>query len=265
MLALPREKLMRMMRHLALAAFGLSVLPLTGCVDIEQALTLERNLSGKAVFTVKFEVDSFVGFFLRMQREAEGKKGDPTPAEVAAARKVFLEGAREEARSGFDAEMKKVAESLPEGVTFADARFLDDATSIGAVFHFVFDDISKLKQVKLPQPGGPPGPGGGQGRTDPFEELQVVDDGKTILIRAMAENPLDDQKPDPKDAAAMKEVEGLFKGLRVAFRMTSPLEVLEHNAHRKDGTTLIWEYDFGTLVSLISKQLSPDVRVRYRK
>ena len=35
-----------------------------------------------------------------------------------------------------------------------------------------------------------------------------------------------------------KQMEDMFKGLRVAFKITAPFEVVEHNAHRKEGNTL---------------------------
>ena len=53
----------------------------------------------------------------------------------------------------------------------------------------------------------------------------------------------------------------LFKGLRVAFRITAPFEILEQNAHRKEGNTLIWEFD----VKSLEKATPTGIRVRYRK
>ena len=57
----------------------------------------------------------------------------------------------------------------------------------------------------------------------------------------------------------------LVKGLRVAFKITAPFEVLEHNAHRKTGNMLIWEYDFATMQKLTPEQSKQGIKVRYRK
>ena len=63
----------------------------------------------------------------------------------------------------------------------------------------------------------------------------------------------------------MKQMEALFKGLRVAFKITAPFEVVEHNAHRKTGNTLIWEYDLATMQKLTPEQAKQGIKVRYRK
>jgi hypothetical protein len=51
----------------------------------------------------------------------------------------------------------------------------------------------------------------------------------------------------------------------VAFRISAPFEVIEHNAHRKDGTALVWEYDLNSLQKMSPEQMKNGVRVRYRK
>ena len=63
----------------------------------------------------------------------------------------------------------------------------------------------------------------------------------------------------------MKQMEDAFKGLRLAFRIDSPFEVVEHNATRKEGQALLWKYDLKTLSKMTPEQMSKGVRVRFKK
>ena len=56
----------------------------------------------------------------------------------------------------------------------------------------------------------------------------------------------------------------VIAGLRVAFRIDAPFEVVEHNATAVEGGTLIWEYDSEALTTAAA-QAPQQIRVRYRK
>jgi len=75
-----------------MVALGLAVclLPAAGCFDVEQAMTLQKDLSGKAAFSMTVNMEPMVLFMVRMQREMAGQKGEPTAAEIDKARKEFL-------------------------------------------------------------------------------------------------------------------------------------------------------------------------------
>jgi len=54
----------------------------------------------------------------------------------------------------------------------------------------------------------------------------------------------------------------------VAWKITAPFDVVSSNATRKDGNTLIWEYDFEKLQKLAASKKGLDdmgVKVTYRK
>ena len=53
------------MRKLSAVLLCLSAFLVTGCFDIQQTLTLERNISGKAGFTMKVDMEPMVGFMAR--------------------------------------------------------------------------------------------------------------------------------------------------------------------------------------------------------
>lgn len=246
----------------------------SGCFDVEQTLTLERNLSGKAGFSMHVDMEPMVLFMLRMQREMAGQTGEPTKAEIDKARAEFLaSGKKEESKPPSKEEIEK---QLPPGVKLLDSSFEDKGTKIGARFLFGFDNVSKLSQIKLAskKEGGEsederPGPPSQNPADSPFDGLQVKDEGSTILVTSEAMNPVADQK---EQAAGMdlspemkKQVEDAFKGVRVAFKIDAPFEVLEHNATRKEGRTLIWEYDMKSLEKMTPEQAAQGVRVRYKK
>ncbi len=249
------------MRKLSAVLLCLSAFLVTGCFDIQQTLTLERNMSGKAGFSMKVDMEPMVGFMAQMQREMAGKKGPPTEAELAEARKEFVNNSKGKAATDFEKEKKEIQATLPPGVTLLDASMVEDGLKIAAAVLFAFDDVKKLSAINLPDKKDQPVP---NPMDSPFSDLKVTDDGKTVLITTPVENPMaDSKKPGegPMDADTLKQMADLFKGLRVAYRITAPFEILEQNATRREGNTLIWEYD----VKALEKATPTGIRVRYRK
>ena len=64
--------------------------------------------------------------------------------------------------------------------------------------------------------------------------------------------------------ADLKMIEDSFKGLRLAFRIDAPFQVVEHNATKKDGQALFWEYDLKTLNKMTPEQLAQGVKCASR-
>lgn len=264
---------MRLTKSLTAAALGAVGLLTTGCFDIEQTLNLEKDMSGKAGFTMKVDMEPMVVFMTRMQHEMSGKTGEPTQEELDATRKEMLASKKSETTNDFDKDKAELQSKLPPGVKLLDSSFKEDGLKIAANFLFGFDNVAKLSEIKFPKKeaeGEQPGPpGGGNPVESPFDGLKVVDEGGTILITSPTENPVAEQKEQAAgmdlDPDAKKQMEEMFKGLRVAFKITAPFEVVESNAHRKEGNTLIWEYDLKSFETLKPEQLAQGVRVRYKK
>jgi len=260
------------MKKIAAAVLGLSGLLLAGCFDVEQTLSLNKDMSGKAGFSMKVNMEPMVAFMTRMQREMSGKTGEPTAAELDQARKEFMASKKSETTGDFEKDKKELQQKLPKGVTLLESSFKDEGLKLNANFLFGFDDVSKLSQIEFPkkQEEGQQGPGGpGNPIDSPFGGLQLVDEGKTFLVTSPAENPIAEQKEQAAqmelDPEAQKQMEAMFKGLRVAFKITAPFDVVEHNAHRKEGNTLVWEYDLKTLEKMKPEDMKQGVRVRYKK
>jgi hypothetical protein len=194
----------------------------------------------------------------------EGKEGPPTAEDLAEARKQMLSS--KSATGDVEKQKKDLEKSLPSGVTLLDASTKEDGLKMAVNLLFGFDNVSKLAAIAMPK-GPVEGPGAANPVDSPFDGLVVKDEGATILVTTKALNPMADVKEQApsEDPAMAKQIMGLFAGLRVAFKITAPFTVLEHNAHRKDGNTLIWEFTLESLSKLTPEQLSQGIRVRYQK
>ncbi len=255
------------MRKFAAALLCGSAFLVTGCFDIEQSITLERNLSGQAGFSMKVDMEPLVRFMAQMKNEMSGKKGAPTAAELAEIRKELMSPDRWAGPTDFEKEKKEIASKLPQGRharrrQFSGRRPEDDGAG----------DVRLRPRVEARADlAAQQGRRSWRRRTRPRRRSRIFRSSMKARPSSSpcpVENPTSDA-PGPgrraPDAEMMKQMEALFKGLRVAFKITAPFEVVEHNAHRKTGNTLIWEYDLATMQKLTPEQANRASRVRYRK
>ena len=256
-----------MHRFVVAAAIGLFSIVTSGCLEIEQTLTLERDLSGKAGFSLNLDMEPIVPLMATMKKSMEGG-GAPTAAELAAARKEML-GSQKSNIGDFEKDKKEFQSKLPPGLTLLDANAKEDGLKMAASFLIGFDQVAKLKQIEMPKSGDRSGAGGQSPVDSPFGGLDVVTEGNSVLVTSAVANPVADQQKQaeqmPVDKAGLAMMEQMFKGVRVAFKITSPLEVVEHNAHRREGSTLVWDYNLASLQKLSAEQLKQGVRVRFRR
>lgn len=278
-----------MRRAIAVTLAGACLL-LSGCFDIEQTLVLERNLSGKAGLKVALDFEPMIYIMAAMKRGFEGKEGPPTKEELAAGRQEFL--AKKKSGKSDAPDAKQIQEdakkSLPPGVRLLDSGVEEVGMQMKLRFLFGFDDVAKLAQLKL---SGKSAEGGAPGVTNPvespFDSLEVVDEGKTILVTSRPKNPLGGEEGKPaqpggaaegdtaEPAEVDPEIREVFKNFRIAFRIEAPFEVVESNATRKEGKVLIWEYRLDDIERMEKEARAKGgkakgfdelgVRVRYRK
>jgi hypothetical protein len=262
-----------MSKRLLAVCVGLFLPLLGGCFDVEQALTLEKDMSGKATFSMKVDMEPMVLFMLRMQRQMAGTTGEPTAAEIEKAKQDFLASKTAETTESPKEKLAEVEENLPPGVKLLDSSMTDDGLEVAARFVFGFDHLSKLTAIELSkkdegeQEGEQPGPK--NPFDQPFAGLQLKDEGKTFVLIGEAINPAAEQKEQTADMdlspEMKKQMEDAFDGLRVAFKIDAPFEVVETNATRREGRTLIWEYDLESMEKMTPEQLAQGIMVRFRK
>lgn len=253
---------------------GAAGLALAGCFDVEQSVSLKRDLSGTAGFNMTVDLEPMVGFIAGMQHSMSGKPGGPTPDELAAARQEMLASQKNQdpvkTQAEVAAQKAQLAQSLPPGIQLVSAGMEEQGMKVGVRFQVAFDDVRKLAQIKLPEKGGQGQPGGNP-FGEPFSKLKVVDEGPTVLVTMDTTNPAaaaqeragqagtgGKDAPNPEMAEA---IGAAFKSMRFAFRLEAPFEVVETNATRRDGHTLYWEIKAADLTA----KLPPTLMARFKK
>ena len=252
-------------------ALSLVVLLLTsGCFEIEQNINLDKNLSGTADFHLGIDLEPMVVVMAQFAKEMEGKKGPLTAAELAKAKADFKKQSKD--KPGEPPSKSEIEKELPKGVKLLDAKFTEKDFGVVSDLKFGFDKLQSLVGVKLPsKEGGDPTQ---KNVVDsPFEGLEIVEKGGTITIQTKPQNPASSVKEEaqanaPKmDPEMEKMMRDAFSKLRVVYRITAPFTVVSHNATRKEGNTLIWEYDLKRFEEMEKAKKLDDfaVRVTYRR
>lgn len=243
-----------MRKHLVLVLAVGAAAALGGCVDVEESVSLRRDLSGTADFSMTVDLEPMFAFQAGMQHRMLGKAGDPTAAEIDQARKESLEGLNKDPtrkQQETAAAKAQLEQGLPPGVRLLSNSFDLQGTKVVLRCQFGFVDVQRLAKVKWfegrwERPGQNPW-------SYPFATLQLVDEGRTLLVTvsgAAAEARLQETAAEgaprleagpPATPEMSKALAGAFKTARFAFRLDSPFEVVETNAIRRDGRTLYWE------------------------
>src|SRR5258708_27457681 len=100
------------------------------------------------------DLEPMIAFMAGMQHSMAGKPGDPTPAEIEAARRDFLAKQKSEEpgkkQEDLAAQKAQLQKSLPPGVQLLSGSVEDQGTKITARFQFGFDDVRRLAHIKLP-------------------------------------------------------------------------------------------------------------------
>ncbi|MEZ5319444.1 MAG: hypothetical protein R2752_18745 [Vicinamibacterales bacterium] len=250
---------------MAVVAAGLGA----GCIEVEQSLGLERDLSGTAGVVMRVNLEPMAAFMARMQREMSGKTGEPTPEEIEKARAEMLSSSTRTTPQDFEADKRELERNLPTGVKLLGADFEEEGLRFGFRLSLAFDKVESLRAIKLPQKkdAGPAGPGNPV--ESPFKDLVVRDDGDEVVVEFPLQNPMSgDGKgfgPLPDDADTAKQVQQMFSGLRVGFRITTPFTVVDSTAHRQEGQTLVWDYDLKKMLALTPKAQKAGIRARFKK
>lgn len=249
----------------------LSLFLVTGCFEIDHSITLEKDLSGTADFHLGVDLEPMVVVMAQMAREMEGKSGPVTRAELEKAKADFKkQNAAKESSSGKEPSREEIQSSLPEGVKLLDFAVQERDFGVATDFKFGFDKLARLVDVKLPSKGGND-PTQKNVIDSPFEGLELIEKGDTITITTKPQNPQKAVEKEaaeaPKmDAATEKLIKDAFAKMRVTYRITAPFKVVSHNATRKEGNTLVWEYNLERFEAMSkAEQEDAGVKVVYKR
>ncbi len=269
------------MRRLGMVLLaGTFALFATGCFEIEQAVDIKKDMSGTANLKIGIDLEPMIIIMAQVQKEMSGKKGPLTKEEIAAAKADFK---KEQASKKSDAKekldpRKDIEGGLPPGVKLLDASVTEKEFGVTTNFKFAFDKLKSLVGVKLnskKKGEGPEDPTKASVLDSPFQGMEVIDTPTTLTIRTKPQNPADkvkeqasEQSPAKIDPDTEKMMKDAFKNLRVAWKITAPFEVVSSNAHRREGNTLIWEYDFEKFEKMSKAGKIDDdmgIKVTYKK
>ena len=266
----------------------------TACMDVEYGLVLERDLSGTATMDLEIDLERMATTSARIQKMFSGEEGEPTEEELAAAREEMLAQLEDQDELSEEGLRDEIESDLPEGVALLEVEADDEGLQRRVRLRFAFDHVDRLRNVDMgpddeeageegvaeedagveaggadagDEAGGADASDeGAEANVEPFGDLEVIDEGETLLVTNAPFNPL--AEIEQQMDGGMSGMEGIvlqaFEGLRVAFSLRAPWEVVEHNATRVDGNTLWWEFDFASLAQG-EDEVPGHIMVRYRK
>lgn len=223
---------------------------LTGCFEVEQNINLNSNLSGTADFHMGIDMEPMVVIMAQVGKEMSGQKGPLTAAELAKAKADFKKGMTSK-KSDAAPDKKDVEKDLPPGVKLLDFKATEKDFGIATDMKFGFENLKNLVDVKLPSKKDAGNDPTSKNVIDtPFEGLQVIEKGGTITVQTKPMNPAEKVNEEAKESGGPKmdpEMEKMMKDafakMRIVYRLTAPFTIVSHNATRKEGNTLVWEYD----------------------
>lgn len=247
-------------RVLTLVALCAAILCTTGCFDIEQLIKLNADASGEAHMTVKVDMESMVKVMAGIKKSMTGEEGEPTAEELDAVRKEMLaEREQKDMQAEMEADKKRMIENLPKGVELIKMEAKEDGLNMEIHMAFKFDHVSKLPEIETPDEPAEDDMGGMQGPEEPnptkkpFEGLVIKDNGDTLEISFKPNNPAEDAMEGAGEGGppGMEDmVKEAFAGLKMAFKIESAMPVVESNAPKTEGSTLIWSYDLKGMESM---------------
>ena len=231
---------MKIARRIVLT--GLALLA-TGCMQVEYGIVLEDDLSGTADMDLTVDLDRVARTTAAVKAAFEGT-GEPTEEQIEEARREIV--AEMDLDDSLDtAGLRAEIESdLPDGVRLLGVDEERDGLQRRVRMEFAFDHVNRLREfdTRWDRSGDPDGDHEG---SKPFEGLEIIERDGEIIVRNDPIDPIDEIEDNMFVPDGM--IETMLQDISVTFRLETPFEVLEHNATRREGRTLIWVFDWERL------------------
>ncbi len=234
------------MKHLRGILFAGIAWFAAGCMQFEYGIALEEDLSGTADVDIRVDLDRVAYMSAYVQNAFGGEGGEPSAEQIEAARQDILTEMDEDENFDEESLRAEIEPDLPEGVELVYVRVNRDELLTTMNMRFAFDHVDKLKEIRLDDDDD----GDDEGvpiDSEPFRELEIIEEGDEIIIRSEPINPMEEMDEMPWVSDEM--MDKLLEGFAITFTVTSPFEVVEHNATRKKGNKLVWEFNLETLKS----------------
>jgi len=218
------------MRTLRWTGLGLLLLLITGCIRVDQTLSLNADGSGRldmrygmaeqtiAQLEAMEQMSQGLGEGIEMQQQS------PFEFDEEAVREQF------EADKPAGVELVSVSSEVVDGWKYIDLTL-------------EFDDLRALKKTELFQ--------------DSQLSISREDNGNYVLEQKSAGGE-DVQTGDPR---MQQQMAAMFAGLRIANSVVVPGEVIETNATAVNGNRVSWVFDIDKDPDVIAKLQDTDLRV----
>ncbi|MDP7035427.1 MAG: hypothetical protein QF752_13135 [Planctomycetota bacterium] len=201
---------------------SLLLFALTGCVEIQENILINKDLSGSiqvkvAFFTQEDEVITPEEFEIQKERQA---------AKMAE-------------------EKEDLRQRLPEGVRIDKYDFrLESPTSMVIEEKISFDHLKLLGKIKAKAPG--------PDEKDSGPDLQLLRAFRTEETESeiIVEHRLGQKKMPPREGVVEIDMESYVKDRMFYAEVLSTLEVVSTNATRREGNRMIWEVPMKKMLSL---------------
>lgn len=231
---------MRIVKRIGLISLTLMAV---GCMQIDYGIVLEDDLSGTADLDMTIDLDRIAYSAALIQAAFEGTGEPPTDEQVEAARERILSEMDSEEDYNATELRAEIEPDLPDGMTLRYAEEERDDLKQTVRLGFAFDHVDRLREFEMRDDDGDHVPG--VEKSQPFEGLEIIERGNEVIVRNEPIDPIDDMSDSPM--VSEKMIDNMMKDLSVTFRLETPFDVVEHNATRKDGRTLIWVFDYERL------------------
>ena len=220
-----------------------------GCMQFDYGITLEDDLSGTADIDLAIDLDRVAYMSAYIQNAFGGEGGEPSDEQIREARDEILAEVDEDEDFSVESMRAEIEPDLPDGVVLLYANVDREELLTTVNMRFAFDHVDKLKEIRLDD-DDEGDDSGAPIDSEPFENLEIIEDGDEIIIRSEPINPMQEiDEMGEMPFVSDEMIEKLLQGFSVTFSITSPFKVEEHNATRKDGKTLVWEFNLETLKS----------------
>jgi len=220
-----------------------------GCMQFDYGITLEDDLSGTADVDLAIDLDRVAYMSAYIQNAFSGEGGEPSDEQIEEAREEILAEVDEDEDFSVESMRAEIEPDLPDGVELVDANVNREDLLTTVNMRFAFDHVDKLKEIHLDS-DDEGDDSGAPVDSEPFENLEITEDGDRIIIRSEPINPVQEMDEMGEMPFVSDEmIEKLLQGFGVTFSITTPFEVEEHNATRREGNKLVWEFNLETLKS----------------
>ena len=128
----------------------------------------------------------------------------------------------------------EIEPDLPDGVTLVHAKAEREELLTKVNVRFAFDHVDKLKEIHLDADDAEDG--GAPVDSEPFEDLEIIEEGDQIIIRSQPINPVEEMAElDEMPFVSDEMVEKLLRGLRRHLHAHVALQGGRAQRHPEEG------------------------------